>query len=97
LLKDDVEDWNGDAQDQWLQATSHLTKADGPLHQYKLALEMVVAKVTLSHGLHKVKQAITWKFSKEEVTSLFSQMERMKSFIHIALEIDHTFVMLLVT
>jgi hypothetical protein len=97
LLKDDVEDRDGDAQDPWLQATSRLTTADGPLHQYKLALEMVVAKVMPSHGHHRFKQAVTWRFSKEEVTSLLLQMERVKSLIHIALEIDHTFVLLLVT
>jgi hypothetical protein len=82
-------------QDSWLQAISALSVPDGPLHQYKLALEGLVDKVMPSgHGHRKVMQALTWKFSKEEITELFSQIERVKSFILIALEMDHTCVLL---
>lgn len=93
MLKDLVED--SDSQDPWLQATSALAAPNGPLHQYKLALEGLVGKVMPSgHGNSKVMQALTWKFSKEEITDLLLQIERVKSFVLIALEIDHTFVSL---
>lgn len=91
-LKDFIEDC--DAEDPWLQATSNLTAPNGPLHQYRLTLEMVAAKITTSRGHRKIGQALAWMFSKEEVTRLLSQIERVKSFIQIALEIDHTFVSL---
>ena len=75
-----------DPQDPWLQATSALTAPNGPLHQYKLALEGLVDKVMPSgHGHSKVIQALTWKFSKEDIINLLSQIERVKSFILIAL------------
>jgi hypothetical protein len=50
-------------------------------------------KLTPSHGIHKAVQRITWKFSKEEVVELLSQMERVKTLVGIALEIDHMFVL----
>ena len=82
-------------QDPWLQAISALSGPDGPLHQYKISLEGLVDKVMPSgHGHRKVIQALTWKFSKEEITDLLSQIERVKSFILIALEMDHTCVLL---
>jgi hypothetical protein len=94
MLKEFIEDCD-DSEDSWLQATSSLTAPDGPLQQYKLLLETVVAKITPSRGQRKFGQALAWIFSKEEVTRLLSQIERVKSFVKIALEIDHTFVSLL--
>ena len=94
MLKEFIEDCDG-SEDSWLQATSSLTAPDGPLQQYKLLLETVVAKITPGRGQRKFGQALAWIFSKEEVTRLLSQIERVKSFVQIALEIDHTFVSLL--
>jgi hypothetical protein len=91
-LKDFIKDCD-DSEDPWLQATSSLTAAGGPLHQYRLTLEMVVDKIVDRH--RKIGQAIAWMLSKEEIARLLSQIERVKSFIQIALEIDHTFVSLL--
>jgi hypothetical protein len=93
MLKEFMEDCD-DSEDQWLQATSSLIAPDGPLQQYKLLLETIVAKITPSRGQRKFGQALAWMFSKEEVTRLLSQIERAKSFVQIALEIDHTFVFL---
>jgi hypothetical protein len=94
MLKEFMEDCD-DSEDPWLQATSSLTAPDGPLQQYKLLLETVVAKITPSRGQRKLGRALAWMFSKEEITRLLSQIERVKSFVQIALEIDHTFVSLL--
>lgn len=90
MLQGLVEDHN--SRDPWLQATSQLAAPDGPLHQYKLALEKIVAKILPINGRCKAGKVLAWMFSKEEVTHLLSQIERVKSFIQIALEIDHTFV-----
>jgi hypothetical protein len=93
-LKELLED--SDFQDPWLQATSSLTAPDGPFQQYKILLETVVARVVPSHGSsRKLGQALAWLLSKDEVMRLLSQIERVKTFILIALEIDHTFVLLL--
>jgi hypothetical protein len=85
-LKDLIDEC--DPHDPWLQATCSLATRDGPLAQYKLALEKLVPKIILSHGPRKVGQALAWKFHKEEVDGLLSQIERIKTFVNIALELD---------
>lgn len=90
-LKDLIDDC--DPKDPWLRATCGLAAQDGPLNQYKIALEILVAKIIPCHGLRKAGQVLTWKFSKEEVVDLLSQIERVKTLVGIALEIDHVFVL----
>jgi hypothetical protein len=90
-LKDLLDE--GDPQDPWLRATSGLALPDGPLEQYKLALERLAPKIIPSHGLQKVSQVLTWMFSKEEVGELLSKMERVKTLVGIALEMDHMSVL----
>jgi hypothetical protein len=80
------------SQDPWLQATSRLTTPGGPLDQYKHTLEVLASKIIPGHGLRKVGQVLAWKFSKEEVNGLLSQIERVKSLVLIALEMDQRFV-----
>ena len=77
------------SQSSWLQATSGLTTLGGPLDQYKNTLEILAFKILPKHGLHKVGQVLVWKFSKEEVNGLLSRIERVKSLVLIALELDH--------
>jgi hypothetical protein len=79
---------------QWLtlRAMADLATPSGPLSQCKLARQALL-KLTPSYGIHKAVQRITWKFSKEEVVELLSQMERVKTLMGIALEIDHMFVL----
>ena len=81
-----------DPQDPWLQATSSLAIPGGPLDQYKLALEILVPKIIPSHGFRKAGQVLAWRFSKEEVIGLLSQIERVNSLVLTALEMDHRFV-----
>jgi hypothetical protein len=80
------------SQDPWLQATSGLVALGGPLDQYKHTLEILVPKIIPSHGLRKVGQVLAWKFNREEVIGLLSQIERVKSLVLIALEMDHRLV-----
>jgi hypothetical protein len=89
-LKDLIDDCH--PSDPWLRATSGLATPDGPLDQYKLVLETLVPKVIPFQGFRKAGQVLAWKFSKEEILSLLSQIERLKSLINIALEMDHMFV-----
>jgi hypothetical protein len=81
------------SRDLWLLATSGLTTRGGPLDQYKHTLETLASKIIPRHGLHKAGQVLVWKFSKEEVNGLLSQIERVKSLVLIALELDHRSVL----
>jgi hypothetical protein len=89
-LKDLIDDC--DPADPWLRVMSRLATPDGALDQYKLVLEALVSKVVPSHGLRHAGQMLAWKFSKEEVLALLSQIERVKSLMNIALELDHMLV-----
>jgi hypothetical protein len=80
-----------DSHSPWLRTTSGLAVRGGPLDQYKKALEVLASKTT-GHGLRKIGQVLAWKFTKEEVITLLSQIERIKSLVQIALEMDHMFV-----
>jgi hypothetical protein len=75
--------------DTWYTAVRALNVENGPLDQYKQALEQLRSKVEIQDGIQKVKRRLLWKFSKEEVASILARMERLKSLVNIALEIDH--------
>jgi hypothetical protein len=77
---------NGDA---WFTAVRALDCENGPLDQYKCALEELLAKVEIQTVGQKIKRRLLWKFKKEEVASIMARMERLKSLINIALENDH--------
>ncbi|KFY17788.1 hypothetical protein V492_00386 [Pseudogymnoascus sp. VKM F-4246] len=79
------------ANDGWYTEVQSLAAANGPIDQYRSALEQLQSKLTstASNGLKKFGSALTWKFSKEEVTNILTRIERLKSLTQIALEMDH--------
>ncbi|KAK4998542.1 hypothetical protein LTR66_002248 [Elasticomyces elasticus] len=82
-----LEDSDGDG--AWFVAVRRLAVTNGPLDQYKAALEQLLPHTTPARGLKKVAHAMTWKFSKPEVESILLRIERLKSLTQIALEMDH--------
>jgi hypothetical protein len=79
----------GQAGDPWFTAVRALNIENGPLDQYKQALEQLRSRVEIQDGIQKVKRRLLWKFSKEEVASILERMERLNSLVNIALEMDH--------
>jgi hypothetical protein len=79
----------GQAGDPWFTAVRSLNIENGPLNQYKQALEQLRSRVEIQDGVQKVKRRLLWKFSKEEVASILARMERLNSLVNIALEMDH--------
>lgn len=73
----------------WYTAVEALGKPDGPLGQYGAALERLQRKIKGGEGLAKIANVLLWKFIKEEVASILLQIERIKSLILIALQMDH--------
>lgn len=73
----------------WYTDVRALYVENGPLDQFKQALETLQAKITDGGRLKKTGKAMLWKFKKEEVASILSRMERLKTLIEIALQMDH--------
>jgi len=73
----------------WYTAVRALNVENGPLNQYKQALEQLRSRVEIQDGIQKIKGRLLWKFTKEEVASVVARMERLKSLVNIALELDH--------
>lgn len=73
----------------WYTAVRDLDVTNGPLDQVKQALEQLKTKMIGPGTLKKLGQALVWKFSKQEVTSILARIERLKTLVQIALQMDH--------
>ncbi|OCK74174.1 hypothetical protein K432DRAFT_438081, partial [Lepidopterella palustris CBS 459.81] len=86
-LRDHVD--TGDPSQPWYTAVGALAAPNGPLHQFKQALEALQSKMTDGGGLKKVGEALVWKFKKEEIATILDRIERFKTLVEIALQMDH--------
>ncbi|KAI9873035.1 MAG: hypothetical protein M1830_000904 [Pleopsidium flavum] len=75
--------------DTHLTALRSLNAPNGPLEQFKSALERLVSKLKPGHGLRKVATALTWTLNKGEVNSILLKIERLKGIFVLALQNDH--------
>lgn len=66
-----------------------LNVKDGPLDQYKAALELLLTRVDVGNGIQKVKKRLLWKFNKEQVAGILARIERLKSLVSVALLMDY--------
>jgi hypothetical protein len=74
--------------DPWLATVRTLAIGNGPLDQFRSHLERVALKVTPVYGIHKIGKQLTWKFDKAEIKDILSRIERIKTFISLALAND---------
>jgi hypothetical protein len=65
----------------WFDKVNALAAADGPLDQYRLALESLLAKVETTSKLRKAFNAILWTKVKEDISVVLLRMERAKTHI----------------
>ncbi|KAJ4378694.1 hypothetical protein N0V86_005565 [Didymella sp. IMI 355093] len=79
----------GGANQPWYRAVRALAVQEGPLDQFKQALEALQAKTTDGGRLKKAGEALLWKFRKEEVANILARIERLKGLVGVALEMDH--------
>ena len=82
----------GKSNEAWYKEVNSLGVREGPLDQYKQALEKLQLKVLDGKGLAKIGNALMWSFSKEEVAGILSRIDRSKSLVQIALQMDHLYV-----
>ncbi|RMZ68355.1 ankyrin [Pyrenophora seminiperda CCB06] len=77
------------SQQAWCTAVGALAVREGPLDQFKQALEELQTKITDGGRLRRVGEALVWKFKKEEIAGILDRIERLKSLVEIALQMDH--------
>ncbi|KAF7502216.1 hypothetical protein GJ744_006438 [Endocarpon pusillum] len=75
--------------DTSLATIKSLNVPDGPLDQFKAALERLLSKLKPAHGVKKVARALTWSLEKGEVITILSQIERQKALFLLARQNDH--------
>lgn len=78
-----------DASQPWYTAVEALAAKDGPLDQFQQALETLEAKITDGGRLTKAGEMLIWKFKKDEIEIILARMERLKTLVEIALQMDH--------
>lgn len=79
----------GGASQPWYTAVRALAVENGPLDQFKQALETLQTKMTDGGQLKQTGEALMWKFKKEEIASILARMERLKTLVEIALQMDN--------
>ncbi|KAI9766598.1 MAG: hypothetical protein M1840_006409 [Geoglossum simile] len=79
----------GTSNEPWNTAVRALGVKNGPLDQYKLMLEQLQTKIKREAGMNRVGYCLLWKFIKEEVMEVLARIERLKTLVQIALEMDH--------
>lgn len=73
----------------WIATLRSLSAPNGPLPQFKLALEQVRACIKPTIGLVNLGNAFVWPFKKGEVMDILHNLERQKTLFILALENDH--------
>lgn len=80
----------GNPNERWYTEVRALGVENGPLDQFNQALEQLQTKmIGGGTALKKMGDALVWRFSKEEITSILARMERLKTLVQIALQMDH--------
>ena len=88
ILQDEAE--QAKQGDQWSSTLCSLNVAEGPLDQFRRALERLASKLAPpATGFKKLGKAITWPFQKEEIKEILGSIERQKSLLNLARQNDH--------
>jgi hypothetical protein len=83
-----LEDENADT--PWFTTIRALAIEKGPLDQFKQILELLQDRMTGGIGhFRQFRDALLWKFKKEEVDRILQSMERLKTLVGVALQMDH--------
>ncbi|XP_014561714.1 hypothetical protein COCVIDRAFT_85693 [Bipolaris victoriae FI3] len=78
-----------DASQSCYVAVRKLAVENGPLDQFKQALETLQVRMTDGSRLKKAGNALMWKFKKGEILEILVRIERLKTHISATLHMDH--------
>ena len=76
--------------DQWSSTLKSLDLPEGPLHQFRRALERLSSKLAPpATPLKKFGNALVWPFQRGEIKDILSSIERQKALLILARQNDH--------
>lgn len=78
-----------EAGEVWSATARSLGAPNGPLAQFKLALEQVATRIEPIIWSRKAGRAFVWPFRKDEVMDILYVLERQKTLFIFALQNDH--------
>jgi hypothetical protein len=81
----------GDPPKPWCSKIEALGVKDGPFDQLQQALEELRSRVTgaTESKLKRIGNMLVWRCRKEEIASILDRIERLKTVVLVALEMDH--------
>jgi hypothetical protein len=80
---------DADASTPWSTAVRALAIDKGPLDQFKQTLELLNDRMTgATSNIGKVREELMWKFKKQEIEDVLRSIERLKTLVGIALQMD---------
>ena len=75
--------------DPWFTGIRSLGVEGGPMEQFNRAMEDLTSKLRPGKSLKKFSKAVFWTLEKNEINNTLTQIERLKSFVNLALQMDH--------
>jgi hypothetical protein len=78
-----------ESDESWLATVRSLGVPNGPLAQFKLALERLATCLEPVVGLRKAGKVLAWPLKKGEVMDILRTIERQKALFILALQNDH--------
>ena len=75
---------------QWSSTLQSLNLPEGPLSQFRSALERLSSKLAPpTTPLKKLGKVIVWPFQQEEIREILDSIERQKALLNLARQNDH--------
>ena len=75
--------------DPWFAGLQSLGANGGPLMEFQSAMEDIADKLVPAKSGVKFKRVLCWTLDRNEINSILSKIERLKSLIGLALQKDH--------
>jgi hypothetical protein len=78
--------------DPWFVGVRSLCVGNGPLDQFKKAMELLAEKLRPQSGLKKLSSKLLWTLDKKEIVDILTRIERMKTLVGLTLQRDNLWV-----
>ena len=75
--------------DPWFTGICSLGVEGGPLEQFNEAIDDLARKLKPEKSLKKLTKAVFWPLDKNEINNILTKIERLKTFVGLALQKDH--------